>query len=165
MDNSIEIELEKWLSKAKRVAVIGIGNPIRMDDSVGIKIIQDLRGKLSNGVLLVECETTPENYIQQIVDFKPTHILIIDAAILDLEPGKIVILGHNDLKDQPAFSTHILPLKIFCEYITEVTGAEIKLLLIQPKEVGFGEELTAEILSSKEKIVEFLLSILSPKTL
>lgn len=163
MMRSVEIELREWLSKAEKVAVIGIGNPIRMDDSVGIKVIQDLQGKLSERVLLIECETAPENCLQEIVDFKPTHILIIDAAMLNLKPGEIVILEPKDLKTQPAFSTHALPLRIFCDYIAETAAAKIKFLLIQPKEVGFGVELTAEVLSSKDKIVKILLSILPPK--
>ena len=42
---NIQEELKKWLSKAERVVVAGIGNPMRMDDFVGVKIVQDLRKK------------------------------------------------------------------------------------------------------------------------
>ncbi|MEM2437709.1 MAG: hydrogenase maturation protease, partial [Candidatus Bathyarchaeia archaeon] len=80
-------KLKEWLSEAKRVVIIGLGNPILTDDSVGIKVIQDLQGRVPENVLLIECETTPENYLQEIIDFKPTHILIIDAAMLNLNPG------------------------------------------------------------------------------
>ncbi|RJS68268.1 hydrogenase maturation protease [Candidatus Bathyarchaeota archaeon] len=84
----IAIELERWLSDAEKVVVAGIGNPIRMDDFVGVKIIQDLHGKVSEKVYLLECETVPESFIQQIIDFNPTHVLLIDAAILGLKPGE-----------------------------------------------------------------------------
>ena len=78
----IKKELKKWLSDAVRVVIAGIGNQIRMDDFVGVKIAQDLRGKISDNILLIECETVPESFVQQIIDFNPTHVLLIDAAIL-----------------------------------------------------------------------------------
>lgn len=69
--------VKKWLLDAEKVAVIGIGNPIHTDDYVGVKVIHGLRRKISEKVLLIECETIPESYMQQIVDFKPTHIFTI----------------------------------------------------------------------------------------
>ena len=60
--------LERWLTGAERVVVAGIGNPIRTDDFVGVKIVQDLKGKVSKNVCLIECETVPESYMQEIVD-------------------------------------------------------------------------------------------------
>ena len=79
---SIQDALEKWFADAGRVVVAGIGNPIRRDDFVGLKIVQDLEGKVSKNVCLIECETVPENFMQEIVDLKPSHVLLIDAAVL-----------------------------------------------------------------------------------
>jgi len=59
-----------------------------------------------------------------------------------------------------AFSTHALPLRIFCEYLAETTKAKIILLLIEPKEADFGEGLTPEIKASAQEIVNFLLRFL-----
>lgn len=161
--NSVENELKKWLLGAERIAIIGVGNPILMDDSVGIKVVQDMKGKVPSNVLLVECETVPENHVQEIIDFKPTRILIVDAAMLGLKPGEIALLGYEDLKMECIFSTHFLPIRLFCEYIMRVSQTEIKFLLIQPKQVCFGEDLSPEVLLSKEKVVKLLLSTLSAK--
>lgn len=156
--NKIKKELKKWLSDAERVVIAGIGNPIRMDDFVGVKIVQDLRGKVSGKVYLIECETVPEGYTQQIVDFKPTHILLIDAAVLDVKPGEAKLLKPDELKITPAFSTHMLPLRVFCEYLANTTKAKMLLLLIQPKQADFGEGLTPEVATSEQEILEILLS-------
>lgn len=158
-----EKELENWLLKAERVAIIGIGNPILMDDSIGVKIIQDLRNKVPENILLIECEATPENHLQEIMDFEPTHILIIDAAMLNIKPGEIALLESGELDINHAFSTHFLPIKIFCEYIAETLHAEIRLLLIQPKQIGFGEELSPEVSSSKERVIKIITSALQAK--
>jgi hydrogenase 3 maturation protease len=156
----VKRELGKWLSGAERVVIAGIGNPIRMDDFVGVKIIQGLRGKVSDRVMLIECETVPEGYMQQITDFNPTHILLIDAAVLGLEPGESRLVKSEQLTSVSAFSTHMLPLRIFCEYITRAIKAEIALLLIEPKKTDFGEELSSEIKASAQNITYALLDAL-----
>ena len=157
---SIEKELTVWLSNAEKVVVAGIGNPIRMDDFVGTKIVQDLQGKVSEKAYLIECETVPENFIQKIIDFDPTHVLLIDAAILGLEPGDSRLIKPERLTTFPAYSTHALPLKIFCEYVATTTKAKIALLLIEPKKADFGEGLTSEVEVSAQKIVDVFLTVL-----
>ncbi|MCS7096126.1 MAG: hydrogenase maturation protease [Nitrososphaerota archaeon] len=154
----IEEKLETWLSDAKKVAIAGIGNPIRMDDFVGVRIVQILSGKVSDKVLLIECESIPESYIQQIINFNPTHVLLIDAALLGLNPGEPEFLSPEQLPIFPAYSTHILPLRIFCEHLLKTTEAKIGLLLIQPKQTDFGEGLTPEVEASAEKLSSILLS-------
>ena len=156
----IEKELNAWLLDAEKVVVAGIGNPIRMDDFVGTKIVQDLQGKVSAKVYLIECETVPENFIQKIISFDPTHVLPIDAAILGLEPGDSRLIKPERLAAFPAYSTHALPLRVFCEYITKTTRAKIALLLIEPKKADFGEGLTSEVETSAQEIVEVRLKVL-----
>jgi hydrogenase 3 maturation protease len=157
---NVQKELKKWLSDARRVVVAGIGNPIRMDDFVGVKIVQDLQGKVSERVYLIECETVPESFIQQIIDFKPSHVLLIDAALLGLEPGDARLINPNQLTVLPAFSTHMLPLRIFCEYLVKTTDAKIALLLIEPEATDFGEGLTPIIEASAQGIARALLNFL-----
>ena len=157
----IKTELEKWLAGAEKVVVAGIGNPIRMDDFVGVKIVQELQGKVSEKVFLIECESVPESFIQQIVDFSPTHLLLIDAAILRLKPGESRLVMPERLASLPAFSTHMLPLRIFCEYLTKTTGTKIALLLIQPRETDFGEGLSPELRVLAMKLAKTLAAILS----
>jgi hydrogenase 3 maturation protease len=159
----INKELEKWLSDAERIVVAGIGNPIRMDDFVGVKIVQELRGKVSERVYLIECETVPESYIQQIIDFNPTHILLIDAAILGLKPGELRLVYPEQLTNFSTFSTHMLPLRIFCEYLSKTTKAKIILLLVEPEKADFGEGLTLVLRSAAQRITNTLLRVLPGK--
>lgn len=159
-EKPVEKKLKEWFSNAERVVVAGIGNPIRMDDFIGVKIVRNLYGKVSEKVLLIECETVPESYIQQIVDFNPTHVLLIDAAVMGLEPGEYRLVKPEHLKVFPAISTHMLPLRIFCEYIAKTTNAKIALLLIEPKQTDFGEGLSREVEAAGQKINDFLKSVL-----
>ncbi|MBN1244277.1 hydrogenase 3 maturation endopeptidase HyCI [Candidatus Bathyarchaeota archaeon] len=156
---SVQDALEKWFASADRVVVAGIGNPIRRDDFVGVKIVQDLEGKVSEKVNLLECETVPESFMQEIVDLKPSHVLLIDAAILGLKPGETRLVFPEQITAFPAVTTHVLPLRIFCEYITKMTEAKIALLLIEPESTEFGESLTSTVQAVAEKITKILLEL------
>jgi len=156
----METKLKEWLAGAEKVVVAGIGNPIRKDDFVGVKIVQELQGKVSEKVFLIECETVPESFIQQITEFGPTHILLIDAAIIGLKPGEPRLVETSSLTKMPAFSTHTLPLNIFCEYLGKTTKAQICLLLIQPEKTEFGEGLTQQLASSAIHVTKILQRLL-----
>jgi hydrogenase 3 maturation protease len=140
--------------------LIGLGNPLRRDDRLGIEVIKKLTGLTSQDVLLIEGETTPESYLEQIIGFNPSHILIIDAAMIDGKPGAIKLLQPEVLREKMAVSTHSLPLRIFCDFLKENLEAEIALLLIQPKETGFGEGLSVEVEETVNKVVSTLIKIL-----
>jgi len=159
-EGSAEKKLREWLSKAERVVIAGVGNPIRMDDFIGVKIVRDLQGKVSEKVLLIECETVPESFLQQIIDFKPSHVLIIDAAVMGLKPGEYRFVKPEHLRVFPAISTHMLPLRVFCDCLAETVGAKVGLLLIEPKDTDFGEGLSREVEAAEQRILDSLLSIL-----
>ena len=145
MSNAVEQDLKNWFADAKKIVVAGIGNPIRSDDYVGLKIVENLRGKVPETVCLLECETVPENYLLEIEKFKPTHVLLVDAAFLELKPGEASLVDAERMMDYSAISTHALPLKIFCEHLKKATDAKIGLLLIEPKNMEFGEGLSVEV--------------------
>ena len=160
MSGEIERELENWFADAKKVVVAGIGNPIRSDDYAGLKIVQDLQGKLPENICLLEAETVPESYLLDIEEFKPTHVLLIDAALLGLNPGEASLVDAEKIADFPAITTHLLPLRIFCDYVKQASGAKIALLLIEPKSMDFGEGLTAEVQAAAGQITKMLLKLL-----
>jgi hydrogenase 3 maturation protease len=160
MNSSIEAELKNWLVGAKKIVVAGIGNPIRSDDYVGLKIVEDLQGKVSNAVLLLECETVPESFLLDIEECSPTNVLLIDAALLELKPGEVRLVEPERVVDFSAITSHVLPLKVFCEYVSKVTGAKIGLLLVEPKCMEFGEGLSVDVAATAETLTKILLKLL-----
>ena len=154
--SEIKDRLQDWLSDAQRVVIAGIGNPIRKDDFVGVKIVRNLQKKVSHAVYLIECETVPESFLGPITEFKPTHILIIDAALFNLKPGSLKFIEPAQLAGRTATPTHALPLQIFCDYLAKTTGAKIALLVIQPKDTGFGEGLTSKLRETTTNLTNLL---------
>ena len=160
MSAAIEQNLKNWFADAKKIVVAGIGNPIRSDDYVGMKIVQGLQGKVTEKVCLLECETVPESYLLDIEAFNPTHVLLIDAAFLGLKPGEASLVDTERIANLPAITTHILPLRIFCDYIKKATGAKIGLLLVEPKNMEFGEGLSVEVAATAQRLAVLLLELL-----
>jgi hydrogenase 3 maturation protease len=158
---SSQKELKEWLANHKKTVIAGIGNPIRKDDFVGVKIIQELRGKLPKNISLIECETVPESFMDEIVELKPSHLLLVDAAVMGLMPGEVRLFDAEKVTDFPPVSTHMLPLRVFCDYITQLTNAKIALLLVEPGNTEFGESLTPEVKAAAENITRMLLALLS----
>ncbi|MCW4006129.1 MAG: hydrogenase 3 maturation endopeptidase HyCI [Candidatus Bathyarchaeota archaeon] len=156
----IETQLKDWFKDASFVVVAGIGNEIRRDDFLGVKIVKDLEGKVSSKVHLIECETVPESFMDEIIALKPSHVLLVDAALLQLEPGEAQLFDSEKVTSFPAISTHMLPLRMFCEYITQLTGGKLSLLLMQPKDTDFGEGLTPEVEACASQLAKILLNVL-----
>lgn len=156
---AVKASLRVWFSNAERVVVLGVGNSFRKDDFVGVEVVRNLRNRVSQAVHLIECEETPESFIAPISKFKPTHVLIVDAAMLGSEAGFMRLVEPQEIGGV-AVSTHALPLHIFSAYLAETTGAKVALLAIQPKETDFGEGLTSELKESAEKLANLLAEIL-----
>jgi hydrogenase 3 maturation protease len=161
MAGDVEKDLKDWFEGKIRVVVVGVGNPIRQDDNVGLKILEGLQGKVPDSVCLLECEMVPEGYLLDIEEFMPSHVLLIDSAVLGCKPGEVSLVKLNEVAAFSAISSHMLPLRLFCEYVEKSTGAKIRLLLVEPKTMGFGEELSPELAASAMKLTKVLLNLLS----
>jgi len=156
----VESELKTWFFGAKKIVVAGIGNPIRCDDYVGLKIVESMHGKVPGNVRLMECETVPESFLLDIEEFAPTHVLLIDAALLGLKPGQIQLVAPEKVVDFSTLTSHVLPLRVFCEYVNKVTRAKIALLLVEPNRTEFGEGLSIEVAETADTLTKILLKLL-----
>jgi len=144
--------------------MLGIGNPLRGDDAVGLKIIQNLLGKVPENVLLLECEMVPENYLGKIEQFKPTHVLMIDAAHLNGEAGASRLISVKEIAGT-ALSTHALPLSILAGIIKQNIGADVKLLGVQPESIEFKEGLSPKLQEASRKIADLVMKVVKESIL
>ncbi len=161
MSDMVETDLANWLIDAKTVVLVGIGNPIRTDDYVGLYIVEQLKGKLPENVCLLEAETVPENYLLDIEEFHPSHVLLIDSAFLGLKPGEARLVDPVKFEGFSSVTTHLLPLRIFTEYVKQATGSKIASLLIEPKSMEFCEGLTREVQAAAKRLTKTLINLLS----
>lgn len=157
----MEQELGEYLGVGeRRVVLMGVGNPMRGDDGVGVAIIQRLQENPIPGVMLLNTETVPESYIGKVESHRPTHVLLVDAANFGGRPGDTRLIDSQHIGGQ-AVSTHSLPLTIFITYIEKSLGIKVLLLGVQPKTVAFGEGMTPELAEASKRIAETLRRMLS----
>ena len=127
-----------------RVAVCGVGNRIRGDDGVGPEVIQALRSEIDDkDVLLLDCESSPENLLGEIQGFSPDKVILIDAVDLGEKPGSVGMVDIHSIKKQ-SMSTHKLPLNLFIDYLQNRMKFKIHFIGIQPKQTALGEEMSEE---------------------
>lgn len=161
MSSRLERDLRNWLTGMKRLAIVGIGNRLRGDDAVGVKVINKLKGKTGGNVLLIDAGTTPEIYTDVISNFKPTHILFIDAARFNKEPGFKKIVDVEKIKGL-SLSTHSISLDTLANYLNLRLNSQAKIALlgIQPKCLEFKEGLSNEARRAVGESVSFLLKVI-----
>ncbi|MCX8170900.1 MAG: hydrogenase maturation peptidase HycI [Candidatus Bathyarchaeota archaeon] len=159
-------DLKTWLEGCSKLVILGVGNVLRGDDALGPEFISRLMGKLPKKVKLIDGGVMPENFIGHIRRFKPSHVLLIDAADFGGKPGEIRLIPPEQISSV-ALSTHSIPLHILAELIGRYVGAKVMLLGVEPKSLNLGEDVSPEVKKSIELGSRILLEILetidSPK--
>ena len=156
--------LKNKLLNAKKVAILGIGSELRGDDVAGLLAAQQIekntKGKSITPQLQVFIgETAPENLTGEIKNFQPTHLIIIDAAELNKEPGHIEIMEPETISGT-SFCTHALPLKIVIGYLLESFKFQAIIIGIQPKTLTFGAQPTKEVVAAAKNIAKTITKLL-----
>jgi hydrogenase 3 maturation protease len=148
------------LRQARRIAVVGVGSDLRGDDVAGILVINELRISLARSkrsvIRLFDGGTAPENITGEIIRFKPSHILLVDAAGLGLKPGAVKLLEPAEIGGV-IFSTHVLPLKIMADYLKQSLSCRIIVIGIQPGRIDFGAAVSAKIKLAARRLAHEIL--------
>jgi hydrogenase maturation protease len=90
-----------------KVLVLGIGNPIRADDGVGIRITEALRQETVRNTIDIKDGISGLDILSAITGYD--RIIVVDALQSGGEPGTIYRLSLEDLGSQKTlhtFSTH-----------------------------------------------------------
>lgn len=152
--NEIDLFLSDRLTGFHRLAILGVGSVLRSDDAAGMEVVRRLEERLCpmpRSVRLFAGETAPENFSGSIKRFAPSHLLILDAADVGLNPGEFADIQPADVGG-PCFLTHMLPLKVMVDYLVAETGAEVTLLGIQYRTLAFDGPLSPEINQAVEAL-------------
>lgn len=152
--------LAEWVKISKRLVILGVGNPLRGDDGVGVKILESLKVE-SQRVKVINCLQVPENYLGEVIDFKPDKVLFIDGIDAGLPAGELIFTESlDDRRINLILSTHGIPLNVSASYIRASVGASAALLGVQVSSIGFGEGLTREVEDAAKSISAILSKLL-----
>ncbi|MFN3967230.1 MAG: hydrogenase 3 maturation endopeptidase HyCI [Endomicrobiia bacterium] len=136
-----------------KVLLVGVGNTLKGDDSIGpVFITRCLLKNVKCGLL--NAGISPENFINKIVNSDFDTVVFVDSVEMNEPPGTFKIFSPEEISNN-SISTHNTSFKIFFEYIS-LQRPKMKLWLIgiQPKSLNFGEEISKEVNESINKLVE-----------
>ena len=152
---SWEQRLKEEFSNSAKSVILGIGNDLKADDGIGPHIIAQLENQAPDQIELINVGTVPENFISLLIEKQPEFILLLDAALMQAEPGTIRLIDKDNIGGI-AFSSHQLPLTFFIEYLESNISATILVLGIQPLTDEFTQPISEPVQNAANQIINTL---------
>lgn len=153
-----------------KTLVLGLGNPLLRDDSVGLRVAQQLRPLLAghSDIEIIEDYRGGLRLMERMVGFD--RAIIIDAICTGAEPGTIHLLSPDDIPTQHSASAHDVNLPTALQ-LGRNSGAhlpDIEAILLVGVEAAdintFDDKrLTPEVEAAIPLAVEAVLSALNSK--
>lgn len=150
-----------------RSLILGVGNPLRRDDGVGVEIIRRLTKNFSGGRLSVSTDlmdggTDGLALLEYIKGYK--KVILIDAVEMKIDPGTIKIFTPEEAIlhiSTDSLSTHGFGIAEFIRFAQELNILpECTIIGIQPENVGYGEGFSLSVQSSIQHAIALVTSIL-----
>jgi hydrogenase maturation protease len=144
-------KLKEECLKAKRGwKVIAIGNPLKEDDAIALRLAES---EELAGFEIVKAETVPENFVSP-----GDRIVLIDAIHFPGESGEVRLFSKDEIEELSSSSHNLTPL------ILKIT-AEVELIGIKPASTGYSDRLSPELQAKfgqiKQNVAALLREIVS----
>ena len=159
---SFKSQLSNFLEDCEKLIVLGVGNELKCDDGIGPYIIKKLKEEnIENKkkLLFINAKTVPENFTGKIRKEKPTHLIIVDACLMDEEPGAMKIVNKYDFANI-GISTHSMSLSFFVRYLEKDTEFRIIFVGIEPESMDYADKPTPKVEDAANEFVTILKEII-----
>lgn len=158
---SFESQLSNFLKDCEKLIVLGVGNELKSDDGVGPYIIKKLKEENieNKNLLFIDAKTVPENFTGKIRKEKPTHLIIVDACLMESNPGDIQIVNKYEFANI-GISTHSMSLSFFVRYLEKDTDFRIIFVGIEPETMEWGANPTPKVEKTAMEFIETLKGII-----
>ena len=146
---SFESQLENFLNDCKKLIVLGVGNELKSDDGVGPFIISKLKQENmeNDSLLFIDAQTVPENFTGKIRKENPTHLIIVDACLMD---------SNADI----GISTHSMSLSFFVKFLEKDSDLKIIFVGIEPKTMEWANAPTPKVQEAANNFIKTLKGII-----
>lgn len=146
------------------VRVIGIGNPLRGDDGVGPAVVEALRrGGLPEGVEAVDAGQAGLGLVGLMED--ADRVVLVDASEMGAEAGAVRAFGLGEaLMAEEGLGSGVHEARVgLALRMAEALGClppEVKVVGVQPKQMGLGVGLSSEVSQALPRAVRAVLEVL-----
>jgi hydrogenase maturation protease len=149
----------------RRTLVLCLGNPLRGDDGVGVRIAEALTGQtLPAGVDLIEGGTAGLGLVSLMEGYR--RVIVVDAADMGRPPGSVVRFTPEEARFKTAaapISPHDLGLAeaLALAKVLKTAPEQIVIVGVQPGGAESGEGLSAKVEASIPQVIETILKELA----
>ena len=99
--------------------------------------------------------SVPENFTGLIKKINPSHIILIDASLMNKEAGEINIVNKDNIVDI-SISTHSMSLAYLIKYLEQEKEYNILFIGIEPEVMDLSFELSPKIKDSSDMLIKLL---------
>lgn len=145
---------------AEPTCFVGIGNPLRGDDAVGLYIADRIRRGGAGGAMVVDAEDVVENHVFQIAARDCRSVLFIDALSMDAEPGSVYLGPLGEAVDLCGGLSHKCSLGLSGK-ILDAYKKESYLLGVAVESAEFGTGINPDVLRSADLVSDLIVSIIN----
>jgi hydrogenase maturation protease len=129
----------------KKILISSVGNLYRRDDGVGVVVLRILAsGNKDSNITFFDAGTDGLSLLDQLSSYEKA--VIIDAVSMNEPPGVVKLFSPEEAKlkvTKDALSTHGFGLAEVLKLAEELNvQTKIKIIGIEPKDIGFGEGLS-----------------------
>lgn len=152
MGNNLDLD-ERSVERKGKTVVLGIGNPVLTDDSVGIKVAKKLEGFVDTHILM----TTDFDVLDTLFGYE--RAIIVDGIRSGDTPGTVKEVSPDDLSHTLTYSgSHNISLpstlKIGIEILGEDMPKDIRIFTIELLDVDtFSTDCTPMVQKAIEEVV------------
>ena len=108
-----------------------------------------------NNTFLINGGSVPENFTGLIKKCNPSHIILIDASLMNMDAGEINIVNKDNIADI-SISTHSLSLSYLIKYLELEKDYNILFIGIEPEIMELSFELSSKIKNSSDMLIKLL---------
>ncbi len=142
-----------------RTCLVGMGNPWRNDDGVGVWVAERLRrhAGVPPQIEVMSVEDVIESYAFDIASRPVKNVVLVDAAVVGGASAGSIVFGTVDELEAASsnVSTHKLALRTV-ESVFRQSGKNTYLLGIVPGNLEFGNEISAPVAAAADRIVDMV---------
>jgi hydrogenase maturation protease len=146
-----------------RVCLVGVGNPDRSDDAVGVRLAEAMRALGCPDVILAE--RSPERWLGWLARGEFHTVVFLDAVEMGAAPGAVVFLDGAQIAGRyPQLSTHKISLGTLARLIEADGPSRAFLLGVQPQSVAAGNALSPPVQETLHLLRDVLAETLALQT-
>jgi hydrogenase maturation protease len=147
----------------KKIVIIGIGNPLRQDDGIGILLLEKLNERkkdFSKKIEFIDAGTGGMNLLHYFSYFDV--VFLLDAVNFKGKVGEVKFFELNNILENKTFlslSTHetdFIKIIQLSKNLNELPK-NFYIIGVQPKDTTYGNKISNEILKKIDDIINYLI--------